>query len=110
MTGKHDDGRALKELQNSGADLSLPHTFVHYLYFRAKASAELARRKLLTMEYDAEMRPSADGANWLVLARRKVIPTEEAITTTRGNLSALARQFWGQYDGWEADPSERRHS
>jgi hypothetical protein len=49
---------------------------LHYLYFPEKTAATKAATKLRQQGFATEERLGADGANWLVLARHEVVPSE----------------------------------
>ena len=97
-----DDRTALDELYQ----VSVPgrvYTVLHYLYFPTqKAAADIA--SLLRREgFKTEGRLSADGTDWLLLVRHKVVPTEEIMLAARQMMEGLAAKKDGQYDGWEIE-------
>ena len=84
------------------------HNMRHYLYFPRKAEAESAGEQMQNRGFSVEIRKSADGENWLVLATGSTPNTGEEMGALRDSMEALAAQFGGEYDGWEAaiDSSE----
>ena len=100
-----DDRNALKELlRHSNPKAS--HSFLHYLYFPDQKQAQIAADKLRRHGYDVEDRKGADGVNWLVLAKRRMLPTEDAVRDVRNQMEALAAVGGGMYDGWEAETEQ----
>src|SRR5262245_60720079 len=95
------DRLALEELfKFSGAGAS--HEVEHYLYFATEASATTVTTELLKRGCDVNSRPSAAENSWLVLAKQVIVPTEEALRSTRKSLEQLTDEQGGEYDGWEA--------
>lgn len=78
-------------------------TVLHYMYFPARRSAEAAAGVLTDKGFAVESRLGADGVNWLVLARHRMVPDEARIERHRAMLQVLASQGEGEYDGWEAE-------
>ncbi len=73
----------------------------HYFYFSLKANAEAAQTKLCEFEFSVEVRKSNAGTDWLVLATGIPPTTGDEMETLRNKFEHLARQFSGEYDGWE---------
>ncbi len=97
-----DDRIAIEQLLDASTP-GAPHVVLHYLYFPAKSAAAEAAAGLRTLGFQTEERLGADATNWLVLARHKVIPSEETIASARRAMEDLARSCDGEYDGWEAE-------
>lgn len=95
------DRDALNELR-SVFDLSAPHVVQHYLYFPEEHASQSVADLLTKRGFDVENRLGADNVNWLVLAKHRIIVTEEVIETLRANFEAVAAHYNGEYDGWEA--------
>jgi hypothetical protein len=74
----------------------------YFLYFPKKADAESAGERLRDRGYSAEVRKGANGENWLALATKNPPTTGEQMDEVRDEMEALAAQFGGEYDGWEA--------
>ena len=74
----------------------------HYLYFPKKRSAEQAGEQLRNRGFSVEVREGAGGENWLALAMKVLPKTGEQMEELRDEMEALAAQFGGEYDGWEA--------
>lgn len=96
------DQDAITELQNAaGGDKET--ILVHYIYFPAQDAAAAAATSLEEQGFSVESRLGADGINWLVLARHRVVPDESLVERTRAMFEALAHRGNGEYDGWEAE-------
>jgi hypothetical protein len=74
----------------------------HYLYFPKKPNAEEAGEQLRSRGFSVEVREGVDRENWLVLAMKAPPKTGEEMDELRDEMEALAVQFGGEYDGWEA--------
>ncbi|MGA9043134.1 MAG: ribonuclease E inhibitor RraB [Terriglobales bacterium] len=74
----------------------------HYLYFSKKLNAEEAGERLRIRGFSVEVRKGADGETWLALATKAPPRTVEQMDELRDEMEALAAQFGGEYDGWEA--------
>jgi hypothetical protein len=74
----------------------------HFLYFPKKLNAEEAGERLRNRGFSVEVRKGADGENWLALATKAPPKTGEQMDELRDEMEALAAQFGGEYDGWEA--------
>lgn len=99
-----DDRAAIAELAQFSTQGG-QHVLRHYLYFPDKAAAASVVAELQRRGFRTEMRLGADGVNWLVLARHKLVPTEATVFATRQTLEALVGPSGGEYDGWEVDCS-----
>ncbi|MGE0883904.1 MAG: ribonuclease E inhibitor RraB [Blastocatellales bacterium] len=96
-----DDRTVLDQLKQAGSNLSKPHDLEFYLYFPAEESAQQAAEKLEADGFEGELRPSAANASWLCLVRKRMVPELNEIVAIRKKLTSLAREFKGEYDGWE---------
>lgn len=96
------DSQALIALREAGSDLSKPHPIEFYLYFPAKTDADDVGVQLREEGFDVTVRLGADDMNWLVLARRTMVPEQRLLVGLRNKFEALADSLGGEYDGWEA--------
>jgi len=96
-----DDKMVLEQLREAGSDLSKPHVLEFYLYFPAEQSAHQAAEKLESEGFEGELKPSVGEATWLCLVRKRMVPELNEIVAMRRKLSSLAKEFKGEYDGWE---------
>jgi hypothetical protein len=97
-----DDSDALAELRKCarpGAAVVL----LHYVYVASKKIGARVAREIRALGFTTEESPGVDGRTWLVLARHKVVPTEEVVAEPRRQLETIASAVGGEYDGWEAD-------
>ena len=74
----------------------------HYLYFPKKQSAEEVGRRLRGQGFSVQVGMGAGGKDWLTLAKKAPPKTAEQMDELRDEMQALAEQFDGEYDGWEA--------
>jgi hypothetical protein len=78
-------------------------TLAHYLYLPRREDAATVGASLRAKGFRVEEHRGADGINWLVLGRHKVIPSLELIAATRMLMEQIVGAYAGEYDGWEAD-------
>ena len=91
--------RREKQAAGGGADYK---GMRHFLYFPRKRDAEAAGEILHGREFSVEVRESAMGEDWLVLATKSAPATREEMGELRDEMETLAARFGGEYDGWEA--------
>lgn len=101
----NDDRAAFDELAHAIAP-GTEQTLVHYLYFTRREDASAVGALLRAKGFRTEDRLGADGVNWLLLGRQRIIPSLEAIAAARQLMEQSALAFAGEYDGWEADLTE----
>lgn len=96
-----NDRDAVAEVRKAaGGDREL--TVTHYLYFPRENAPQTAVASLREQGFSVECVDSADGVNWLVLARHQIVLDEAQARRHRVMFEALATQGGGEYDGWEA--------
>jgi hypothetical protein len=81
----------------------MSETFLHYLYFRSVGDAASVGAELRARGFGTEERLSADGDNWLVLARHTVAPSSDEVSAARALMQQVARSHGGEYSGSEVD-------
>ncbi len=100
-TAASDDQAVLDQLAAAGSDLSKPHRVEFYLYFPTEQAAREAAERLEAEGFEGEMERSADLSSWLCLVSQRMVPELSGIAATKRRLAAVAREFGGEYDGWE---------
>lgn len=100
MATDRDALRKLASISNIGE----VHWISHYLYLPTETAGKCVADELSMQGFvvDDRMDPY-DGSSWLVLAKRRMTPTEDAIAEARTFLEAIAARYNGEYDGWEVD-------
>lgn len=73
------------------------------MYFPDENVADLVSKQPELKDLQFECREGADGESWLVLVTQEVLPREELILSARRVMESVARRFFGEYDGWEAE-------
>ncbi|NMC34787.1 MAG: ribonuclease E inhibitor RraB [Veillonellaceae bacterium] len=97
-----NDRDALKEL-SSVSNINKPHLIRHYLYIPGESTGKKVADHLREQGFDVDDHVDPyDGVSWLVLAKLQMIPTEDAIAESRAFFEAIAAEYGGEYDGWEA--------
>ncbi len=78
-----------------------------FIYFATQADADEAAKLLLARGWRVVVTPGTDGTNWLALATQPARGDEE-MGPLWEELTALASQFGGNYDGWERPLTKTR--
>jgi hypothetical protein len=82
---------------------SAPQRVQHFLYFPSARASKAVAEQLSTQGFQVERRKSAEGKNWLVLARHTVGPEALDLDSVRDTLERLAQEHSGEYDGHELE-------
>jgi hypothetical protein len=94
------DGLVIAELKKAGSNLSKPHPVEFFLYFPTSDAAERVGDTLRNDGFEVVVGPAAKGVNWLVLAKRLLVPIEAELLAIRRRFEELAGNEGGEYDGW----------
>ena len=90
-------------LRAHGADLEKVTEVLFYLYLPSEYEAKAAASVLMDNGFQPEVRePLPEYDNWLCLATKHMVLTNETITGARELLEELAARYNGDFDGWEA--------
>jgi len=95
------DEFTLKQLQAAGANLDKPTEVNNYLFFKKANEAAKAASRLVEDGYRVRG-PSATKEGPIVVATTDLVPSPENIASLRSVMEAIAKDFHGDYDGWEA--------
>lgn len=102
---KNKDLRVLEQLIKVGADLTRPRHVVYYLYFPSEhdARAALAGARQTGLHAAVHAPPNRNPDRWpLICQRNDIILSPDFVRGIDDQLQALADQYNGDYDGWEA--------
>lgn len=91
------------QLRSVGSDVSRLHRFDFYLYVPTDAEAKAASLKIRSKGLSVEVRRAATGSTWLCLVKSNVVPDSHQLTEIGRLLTALAIEYQGEFDGWEAE-------
>jgi hypothetical protein len=94
------DGTVLEQLRRAGSDLTSPHTVDFFLVLPSAASAAAVAAELAKQGYEVAHLPA--GEKWMCKATRILVPEESALKALRSQMSSLAHEHGGSYDGWGA--------
>jgi Regulator of ribonuclease activity B len=97
-----DIAQAEKRRTSSVSGKRLSEPMKHYLYFPKEPNAQRAGELLRSRGFSVEVRKGASGEDWLAVATKACPKTSEQMDELRDEMEALAAQFGGEYDGWEA--------
>ena len=96
------DKATLGQLVTAGADLSRPLAVDHFVEDLDERSAESLAEELERRGYSTTLHPPSEGSGWGVQATHRTRLDEEAISHLRDELTKLAEEHGGDYDGWGA--------
>ncbi len=104
-----NDEAVLAELRAKGSDLTKATDVVFYLYIPVLRDAHTAATALKKHGYTVEVQEPlgklSDGSyesRYSVVAHIEEVPSLENLRMNRALFKTLARQYKGEYDGWEA--------
>jgi hypothetical protein len=97
------DQQVLDQLREAGSDLSKPHPLEFYLYFPTEESAHQAAERIVDDGFSVEVKRAAQRADWLCYVTKRMAPKRTEIAAIGQRFRALAREFGGEYDGWETE-------
>jgi hypothetical protein len=99
------DRQVVKSLRNAGADLTKPHAVDFFLYLPDEAKAKVAADRATRDGDSVSVAPSAaDGdSRWVCQLTRRMVPELNAIRSVNRELTAIATDLGGIYDGWGAE-------
>jgi regulator of RNase E activity RraB len=95
------DKIVIDQMRRAGQKLdSVPRPTEHHLLFESEATATAAARAARDLGYAVTV--DHEEAEWEVSATHTIIVNEKAITAARRQLTGVAEQNGGDYDGWDA--------
>lgn len=98
---EQQDARVIQNLRSNGADVSKVHDIDFILIFDLHADATDAAQELRLLGYKiVRVDKKADGEQWELYAKRKMVPELGAMQATTRALEAIAASHDGRYDGW----------
>jgi hypothetical protein len=95
------DVRVLDHLTQLGCDPGVPREVTHYVYLRKQNDAGIVADILERDGWRTAVEP-CDDTSFVVLATRVAALSTSIVKETRRMLEALAAEYGGIYDGWEA--------
>ncbi|MDE1160729.1 MAG: ribonuclease E inhibitor RraB [Acidobacteriaceae bacterium] len=97
------DLKVLEQMRAHGADLSKPRHVVHYFYFPNDSARTKAEQKLLALGYEVSHSIESEGSEPTSLIAERVGRVDEhTVSEERDNLTGIAEEQKGEYNGWEA--------
>jgi 5-formyltetrahydrofolate cyclo-ligase len=102
-TAEEADQISVRQLAALRADLSQPRQVVHFLEFGSEPSAREALAALERGGYEATLtEPDDDTLHWTVRAEAHRVVDASTVAAFRAWFEGIAREYGGDYDGWEA--------
>ena len=99
------DERVIQQLRDAGADLTKPAAHDFFLYLPDEAAARKAAERAHRDGDTVNVQPSAvDGdSQWVCQITRRMVPDLRSIQDIGRELTAIANDLGGEYDGWGAE-------
>jgi hypothetical protein len=97
------DQQVLDQLREAGSDLSKPHPLEFYLYFPTEESAHRAAERIADDGFSVEVKRAAQRSDWMCYVTKRMAPKRTEIAAIGSRFRSLAREFGGEYDGWETE-------
>jgi hypothetical protein len=94
------DAQAMDQLRVAGSNLRRPHNIEFFLYVPSQLAAVRVAEKVRALEFTIRIEHAATGSDWLVVATKKMIPTEAKLTELRKLFNEIVAAEQGEYDGW----------
>jgi hypothetical protein len=94
------DLATITALAARGADLGKPRKTVHYVYAPNRAAADQLASRVRQAGRTIDVRQL--GKEWAVVVTETLIVSPRTISDLRRELESAAKNFGGDYDGWEA--------
>jgi hypothetical protein len=94
------DAQVITQLRQAGSNLRKPHQIEFFLYLPSQLAAERVAEKVRALDFTTKIERAATGSDWLLVATKKMIPTESKLAELRETFSAMVLAEQGEYDGW----------
>lgn len=94
-----DDADLLAMMKDAGTDLSRTREVGHFVLFDGEQEARGAAAAVPS-DHETEVYESE---GWVLHAWHQAVLGEEYLLSARPFWESLARQYGGEYDGWDAD-------
>lgn len=94
------DEAVLVQLKKASADLSKPHKIEFFLYLPTQVAAEQVADQVKKDGFEAEVKPSAQGGDWLCFVTKTMPPSLPELQKIRRDFEGITAALHGQYDGW----------
>jgi hypothetical protein len=94
------DEAVLVQLRQAKSDLSKPHEVEFFLYLPTQSAAEQVADQIRKDGFQAEVKASAKGGDWLCFATRIMVPTLAELQRIRRDFENILAPLHGEYDGW----------
>src|SRR5436190_8958047 len=112
MVSRDGDRRVLAALASAGSNLAKSAHTIHFLYFKSMDAAKSAAGELQAVGYkNLRVHRAPTKSLWKrwfgpheysCIAETHAVPSEAGVFGTTDQMNALAENFGGEYDGWEA--------
>lgn len=95
-----EDAVIIETLQSQGVDLTQPHLVEFLFSFTTAQPARTLGKTLAGEGFKSQVETVGAGQDVLLLARKRVVLSAEAMAALRERFETLARSTGGQYEGW----------
>ena len=74
----------------------------------SESAAEEVAKRVSQLAFTAEVKPAAQGEDWLCFATKEMVSELAALQKIRHDFDRLAGSLGGKYDGWGTPVVDRR--
>jgi len=103
LFGTGPDSAVIALMSRYKSDLSKIRPIYFYIYFPTEEDALKAKSELLINEFTVDLDKSSFYSQWLCLASKEMTADDIELTKLRQYFTTLAKNFNGNYDGWETE-------
>lgn len=105
---RYKDLMVLGQMQEMGANMSLPRHVLYYLYFKKREAAETAAESARLSGYSAtvgEPLPQFPDQWRLCAEMQRAVLSPDFVRDADNLFQGIADRLGGEFDGWEAGPA-----
>src|SRR5580693_4585527 len=95
-----DDGDALRNVAESGADMSRPMVIDFSVEVRDEPTARRVAELVAAHGYDPSISEEDGGQSWSVSCSKSMLATYEGVVTVQAELNELVKPHGGSCEGW----------
>jgi hypothetical protein len=97
---RDSDGDALRNVVESGADLSRPMVIDFSVKVRDEPTARRVAGVVAANGYDPSISEDDGGRSWSIYCSKSMLATYEGIVAVKAELNELVKPHGGSCDGW----------
>lgn len=96
-----EDKNILKQMREAGSKIEKPHDLEFFFKMPSEQSAKQLADKIRSTGFQIDIKSPDNGNVWLCKIATKMVPNAGQISALGNHFSGIARDFKGEYNGWE---------